>query len=204
MYYGERFNSITHLIGTLLAILGAIMLIKVAAHQGDHWKLISFSIFGATMILLYAASTLYHSIRGAKKRLFAKLDHCAIYLLIAGTYTPFGLVTLRDAWGLPLLVTVWGLAIYGILRELFWGRHAPPCVPLYAVMGWLCVVVTEPLLEKLSIMGVVWLAIGLAHYTVGIIFYLHDERWRHSHGVWHLFVLGGSASHYYTVLNYVA
>ncbi|GAB3255750.1 PAQR family membrane homeostasis protein [Chitinimonas naiadis] len=204
MYHGERFNSLSHLVGTLLAIAGAVVLILMAARLGDAWKIVSFSIFGATLILLYAASTLYHGSRGRVRDFFAKLDHCAIFLLIAGTYTPIALVTLHGAWGWSLLGVIWGLALLGIVRELWWARHAAPSVTLYAVMGWLGLVAIVPLTERLSAYGLLWLGIGAVLYTVGTVFYGLGERWRHSHGVWHLFVLGGSASHYYAVARFVA
>lgn len=204
MYHGERFNSFTHLAGLVLAAAGAAVLITRAALTGDAWQVVSVSVFAATMILLYGASTAYHSVRGAAKRVLVKCDHCAIYLLIAGTYTPFTLVTLRGPWGWALFGTVWGLAIIGIVKELAVGRDRVPSVPLYVAMGWLAVIAAVPLVEQLPAEGLFWLVAGGLLYTAGIIFYANDERWRHAHGVWHLFVLGGTACHYYTVLKFVA
>lgn len=204
MYHGERFNSFTHLAGLVLAAAGAAVLITRAAVAGDAWQVVSFSVFAATMVLLYGASAAYHSVRGAAKRVLVKCDHCAIYLLIAGTYTPFTLVTLRGPWGWSLFGTVWGLAIIGIIKELAVGRERVPSVPLYVAMGWLGVIAAVPLFNQLPAEGLFWLVVGGLMYTVGIIFYANDERWRHAHGVWHLFVLAGTACHYYTVLEFVA
>ena len=203
MYPGERFNSTTHLAGLLLAIAGSAVLIVQAARLGDAWQIVSGSIFAATMMILYGASSAYHSVRGAAKRVLVKFDHCAIYLLIAGTYTPFTLVTLRGAWGWALFGTVWGLAVVGILKELILGRDRIPSVPLYIAMGWLAVIAAVPLFHQLPAWGLVWLVAGGLLYTAGIVFYANDERWRHAHGVWHLFVLGGTACHYFTVLYFV-
>ena len=203
MYPGERFNSTTHLAGLLLAIAGSAVLIVQAARLGDAWQIVSASIFAATMMLLYGASSAYHSVRGAAKRVLVKFDHCAIYLLIAGTYTPFTLVTLRGAWGWALFGTVWGLAVVGILKELILGRDRIPSVPLYIAMGWLAVIAAVPLFQQLPGWGLAWLLAGGLLYTAGIVFYANDERWRHAHGVWHLFVLGGTACHYFTVLYFV-
>ncbi|WKB53852.1 PAQR family membrane homeostasis protein TrhA [Eleftheria terrae] len=203
MYHGERFNSWTHLAGFALASAGAVVLVDAAARQGDVWKLASFSVFAATMVILYAASTLYHSVRGRIKSLLAKADHCAIFLLIAGTYTPFTLVTLRGPWGWTLFAAVWSLALLGIVIEVRKGRDSEPWVPLYLMMGWLVVPAAVPLLERLAAEGLAWVVAGGLLYSVGVIFYAKSEAWRHAHGIWHLFVLGGSACHYVAVLNFV-
>lgn len=205
MYYGERFNSISHLIGVLLAATGAMVLIFVAARLGDPWKIVSFSIYGAMLLTLYVTSTLYHSVRGRAKDVMRKLDHCAIYLLIAGSYTPFTLVSLRGPWGWSLFGTIWGLALLGVVQELWLAKGARILsLVIYVLMGWLALVAIVPLISALSWGGFAWLATGGLLYTVGIIFYATDEKLRHGHGVWHLFVLGGSAAHYFTVLLYVA
>lgn len=205
MYYGERFNSITHLVGTALAATGAITLIAVAAHQGDPWKIVSFSVYGAMLILLYATSALYHSVRGRAKDVLRKFDYCAIYLLIAGTYTPFTLITLRGAWGWSLFGVIWGLAALGIAQELLFAKGARiPSLVIYMLMGWLGLIAVAPLVQALTTGGFAWLAAGGLLYTVGIVFYALDEKLRHGHGVWHLFVLAGSASHYFAVLFFVA
>ena len=205
MYPGERLNSITHLVGTTLALAGLVVLVVVAARQGDPWKIVSFSLYGATLFLLYGASTLYHSLRGRAKMIFRRLDHLAIYLLIAGTYTPFMLVTLRGGWGWSLFGVVWGLAILGMALEFLPRRRARVLsVVIYFLMGWLVLVALGPLWRALPLMGLVWLVAGGLFYTVGAVFYGLDEKLRHAHGVWHLFVLAGSASHYFAILYYVA
>ena len=205
MYQGEKFNSITHLVGALAATAGAIALIVLAARHGDPWKLVSFSIYGAMLLMLYAISALYHSVRGRAKNVLRKLDHCAIYLLIAGTYTPFTLVTLRGPWGWSLFGVVWGLALIGIVQELWLAKGARIIsVVIYIVMGWLGLAAISPLMHALTPAGFAWVVAGGVLYTLGIVFYALDERLRHAHGVWHLFVLAGSASHYMAVLLYVA
>ena len=204
MYYGERFNAWTHLVGAVLSVTGAIILVVMAAAMGDPWKVVSVSIFSASLILLYSASTLYHSLRGRAKIILRKLDHLSIYLLIAGTYTPFCLVTLRGAWGWSLFGVVWGLALLGMLQEIKPRSEARiMSLVIYAVMGWVIVVAIEPLLDHLEIAGFVWLAAGGLLYTIGIVFYAFDSRFRHWHGIWHLFVLGGSLAHYVAIAFYV-
>lgn len=204
MYYGERFNALTHLCGALLALAGSVVLIARATQDGDPWKVVSVSIYGATLVLLYSFSTLYHSLRGRAKAILRKLDHHCIYLLIAGTYTPFCLVTLRGPWGWSLLVVVWGLAGLGSLQELKSNRGARILsVAIYVVMGWVALVAVAPLLQALGTAGFAWLAAGGLFYTVGIIFYALDARLPHAHGIWHLFVIAGSAAHYIAILRYV-
>jgi len=205
MYYGERFNASTHLMGTVLAAAGTAALVVLAARLGDPWKIVSFSIYGLMLFALYALSTLYHSTRGKLKRVFQKLDHCSIYLLIAGTYTPFTLVTLRGTWGWSLFWVIWGLAVLGIAQEAWLGKGARVfSVVIYVLMGWLSVLAIKPLIAALTPAGFAWLAAGGLFYTGGIIFYALDAKLRHGHGIWHLFVLAGSASHYLTILLYVA
>ena len=205
MYYGERFNASTHLMGTVLAAAGTAALVVLAARLGDPWKIVSFSIYGFMLFALYALSTLYHSTRGKLKRVFQKLDHCSIYLLIAGTYTPFTLVTLRGTWGWSLFWVIWGLAVLGIAQEAWLGKGARVfSVVIYVLMGWLSVLAIKPLIAALTPAGFAWLAAGGLFYTGGIIFYALDAKLRHGHGIWHLFVLAGSASHYLTILLYVA
>lgn len=205
MYYGERFNSISHLIGAVLAATGAVVLIVLGARLGDPWKIVSFSIYGSMLLALYVASTLYHSVRGRIKDVLRKFDHCTIYLLIAGSYTPFALVTLRGAWGWSLFGTVWGLALLGIAQEIWLAKGARIwSLVIYLLMGWLALVAIVPLIAGLTWNGFAWLAAGGLLYTIGIGFYATDTRLRHGHGVWHLFVLAGSACHYFAVLFYVA
>jgi len=205
MYYGERFNSISHLVGAALAVLGSVLLIVTATRLGDPWKIVSFSIYGAMLVALYVASTLYHSVRGRAKAVLQKFDHCSIYLLIAGSYTPFALVSLRGPWGWSLLGAVWTLAVVGILQEIWFAKGARVLsLVIYLLMGWLALVAVMPLWQALTPLGFAWLAAGGALYTVGIVFYVADQRIRHGHGVWHLFVLGGSSCHFFTVLMFVA
>jgi hemolysin III len=203
MYHGERLNSITHLVGAVLATAAAVVLVTSAALQGDPWRITSFSIFGAMLMLLYIVSTLYHALRPPAKDFWRRFDHSAIFLLIAGTYTPFALVSLRGALGFTMLITVWAIALHGIWRA--WRRRddRPQSALPYALMGWLGLVAVVPLIEALGNGGMFWLTLGGVLYTAGILFYVNDERWPHAHGVWHLFVLGGSASHFAAVLFFV-
>ena len=202
---GERFNSISHLVGTGLAVTGSVVLIALAARLGDPWKIVSFSIYGAMLVALYLFSTLYHSVRGRAKQVLRKFDHCSIYLLIAGSYTPFALVSLRGAWGWSLLAVVWSLTLLGIAQEI-WLAHGARVLSLaiYLLMGWLALVAVPPLWLALTPAGFGWLVAGGACYTAGMLFYATDHKLRHGHGVWHLFVMGGSACHFFTVLRYVA
>lgn len=204
MYHGERFNSISHLVGAALALAGLVVLVVFASLQGDPWKIVSFSIYGASLFLLYTLSTLYHSLRGRAKKIFMKLDHVAIYLLIAGSYTPLTLVTLRGAWGWTLFGIIWGLAIVGIIVDSLHkeGSRAIQMV-IYLLMGWLILVAMYPLVQALAIGGLVLLVLGGVFYTSGIIFYSIDKRMKHAHGIWHLFVLAGSISHFLAMLLYV-
>jgi len=205
VYHGERLNSITHLFGAVAAAAGLAVLVVHAAQQGDAWKLVSFSVYGATLFLLYLFSTLYHSTRGRAKPVLAKLDHAAIYLLIAGSYTPFTLVTLRGAWGWTLFGMIWGLAVLGIVVDSLHSNGARRILPIviYIVMGWLVLIAFKPLIAALPHAGVLWLVAGGLFYTLGIVFYALDKKLRHAHGIWHLFVLAGSISHYLAVLIYV-
>jgi hemolysin III len=204
MYYGEKFNALTHLAGAVLALIGTVVLIVLAALGGDPWKVVSVSIYGVTLVLLYSISALYHSLRGRAKDILRKLDHHSIYLLIAGSYTPFCLVTLRGPWGWTLLGVVWGLAVLGGLQELRSRNGARVLsVVIYVLMGWAAVAVLVPLLEALGTAGFAWLAAGGLFYTFGIVFYALDTRLAHAHGVWHLFVIAGSVNHYYVILRYV-
>ena len=204
MYHGERFNAWTHLVGALLASVGAVWLLVLASLDGDLRKIISVAIYGLTLVLLYSISTLYHSLQGRAKVVMRKLDHLSIYLLIAGSYTPFCLVTLYGAWGWSLFGTVWGLAVLGMLQEIKPRSEARVLsIVIYAVMGWIVLVAVKPLIASLGMQGFIWLAGGGVLYTVGIIFFAYDSRFRHWHGIWHLFVMGGSLMHFVAVLFYV-
>jgi hemolysin III len=204
MYKGEWFSSISHLVGALLALFGLVFLVFGAVHQGDPWKIVSFSIYGTTLVLLYTFSTLYHSLRGKAKKVFRQLDHLAIYLLIAGTYTPFTLITLRGGWGWSMFGAVWGLAIVGIVLESL-PQKGPRVLPviIYVFMGWIVIIAIKPLVRALPHTGLALLFIGGLFYTSGIIFYALDKKVAYFHGIWHLFVLAGSLCHYFTVLFYV-
>ena len=205
MYHGERFNSISHLVGAALALAGSSLLIVVAARLGDPWKIVSFSIYGVMLVTLYLFSTLYHSVRGPAKDVLRKFDHCSISLLIAGSYTPFALVSLRGAWGWSLLGVVWSLGLLGMVQEIWFAKGARVLsLVIYVLMGWMALVAVEPLWQALKPAGFAWLVAGGLFYTVGIIFYATDHKVRHGHGLWHLFVLAGSICHFLTVLLYVA
>jgi hemolysin III len=205
MYHGERFNGYSHLAGTVLAIAAVTVLILYGASKGDTWKVVSFSVYGATLVALFSFSTLYHSTRGTTKRVFRKFDHSAIYLLIAGTYTPFTLVTLRGAWGWALFGAVWGLAFAGIVQELTVAKGARGVsLAIYIVMGWVGVIGIVPMIEALRWQGFAWVVAGGVVYTAGTGFYIFDEKFRHWHGIWHLFVLAGAAIHYAAIFIYVA
>ena len=200
----EIANAVTHGLGVVLAIAGLAVMTAFAALYGDAWHITACAIFGASLILCYATSTLYHSIQIEKvKRVLRTLDHSAIFLLIAGTYTPFMLVSLRGPWGWSLLVAIWLLALAGIaLRLLLGGRLHGLVVALYVLMGWVVVVALEPMLERVATGGLVLLAAGGLAYTGGVAFY----KWRrlpYHHAIWHGFVLAGSTLHYFAVLLYV-
>lgn len=206
MEHGEKFNTYSHLAGALLALAGAVVLVVLGALSGDVWKIVSFSIYGATLVMLYSFSTLYHNAaHGTVKLILQKLDHNAIYLLIAGSYTPFTLVSLRGPWGWSLSAVVWGLALLGISQEI-WLKKKTRLVSLviYILMGWVALIAVVPLVAALSWSGFAWLAAGGLAYTIGIIFFVYDDRFVHWHGIWHLFVLAGSSLHYCAILLYVA
>ena len=199
----EIANSISHGIGTLLSIAGLIVMVVLAVMHGDAWHVVSFSIFGATLIILYLASTLYHSLPMPRvKKILQRVDHSAIFLLIAGTYTPFMLVTLRGALGWSIFGVVWGLALAGILLKIFFSisKFEKVSVGLYVFMGWLCVIAAKQFLANVPQLSLVLLVFGGLSYTVGVLFYVWD-RLPYNHAVWHLFVLGGSIFHYFSVLN---
>ena len=189
----------------MAALIGLVIIVVVAVRQSDPWKIVSFSIYGSSLFLLYTFSTLYHSFRGKAKRIFRKLDHLSIYFLIAGTYTPFTLVTLRGAWGWTIFGIIWGLVIVGIVLEsLPQKRSRIWSIVVYILMGWLIRIALKPLLQALPIGGFIGLLLGGIFYTGGLVFYALDTRVQHFHGIWHLFVLAGSISHYLTIIFYVA
>ncbi|MBI1742001.1 hemolysin III family protein [Candidatus Acetothermia bacterium] len=200
----ELANSITHGIGIGLSLAGGILLVVLAAVYGDVWRIVSFSIFASSLVTLYLASTLYHSLRNPRvKQIFRIIDHAAIYLLIAGTYTPFLLVSLRGAWGWTLLGVIWGLALLGIaFKTLFIHKFRRLSTIVYIGMGWLCLVALHEMLIRIPVGGLIWLAAGGIFYTMGVIFYVW-RRLPYHHAVWHLFVLAGSTCHYLAVLFYL-
>jgi hemolysin III len=200
----EIAHSVTHGLGLLLAIAGLAVLVGFATVRGDASHVTAVSIYGATLVLLYAASTLYHSIPIPRaKRVLRLIDHAAIYLLIAGTYTPFMLVTLRGGWGWPVFWVVWGIAVVGIVVELATGGNAKKLsLSMYLGMGWMAILLAKPMLDSLPTGGLVLLGLGGLSYTAGVGFYV-SRRLRFHHAIWHLFVLAGSALHYFAVLLYV-
>ncbi|CAN0582830.1 unnamed protein product [Ectocarpus sp. 12 AP-2014] len=205
----EWLNSATHGLGAALSVVGTVALIAAASQMGDAWKIVSFSIFGASLILLYLASALYHGTRHPELRsLFKTLDHCAIFLLIAGTYTPFLLVNLRGTTGWTLFAIIWSLAFAGVvLKVIFRNRFKLARVGIYIAMGWLITFASSDLVANLSETALYLTIAGGVVYTAGVIFYLAD-RIPYMHAIWHLFVIGGSALHfsaiYYGVLPHTA
>lgn len=200
----EFASALTHGVGAAAALAAGTILIALVARGGDGWQLGAAIVFGASLLLLYLASTLYHAARHPVARGRLKVfDHCAIYLLIAGSYTPFALVTLQGAWGWALLIAAWGAALFGIARELRPGDPPAPSLALYLGMGWLGVIAAVPLIARLDSTGLAWLMAGAVLYSAGTIFYRNPLGWRHAHGTWHLFVLAGTASHYVTVAHFV-
>lgn len=208
MYYGEKLNSISHLVGAALALVGLGALLTIGMQSGDPWVLASFTVFGLSMVLLYTMSTLYHSFHPPKlKKLFQLFDHVSIYLLIAGTYTPYMLVSLREGNGVPIMLVVWGLALVGILSEIFLSGRAVKVgqLVIYLAMGWACSWDMTSLRQALSEPAFYWLAAGGLAYTGGVVFYVLDKAGKlaHAHGIWHMFVLVGSLCHFISIIGYV-
>ena len=201
MYPGERLNGYTHLLGLVLALVAMALLLAKTLPTGDPARIAGALVFSLSAVALYAASTLFHSKRGPRKRLWEKADHCAIFLLIGGTYTPYALVTLNGLWGWLLLAAVWSAALFGIGRELLQAKGAAvkPALALYIGMGWLGVLAAVPLAARLESGGLAWLLAGSVLYTAGTVFYRNRRGFRHAHGTWHLFVLAGTASHFVSV-----
>lgn len=206
MYEGERFNGATHLAGLALAVAASGALIARAAELKVEWRqTVACAVFAASMIAVYASSVLYHCSRGRRKALWAKADHCAIYLLIAGTYTPFALGALRGPWGWTLFGLVWGMALLGVGLKASKRLDRPALsTGLYLAMGWLVVIAVKPMLELVPTGGLWWLLAGGLAYTGGVVFFVFDNRWRYGHFVWHLFVLAGTVCHFFAVLWYGA
>ena len=205
MYKGEKFNSISHLIGAVLAFVGVSVLLSIAIDKGDMMKIIGFSVYGVMMIFLYLTSTIYHSTQGKWKNFFRQMDYISIYLMIAGSYTPFTLVTLNGAWGWSLFGVIWGLALIGITQEVLLGKKTRRySLIIYLLMGWLIVLAMKPLIASLNPNGFMWLAGGGLAYTFGVIFFVFDEKVKHFHGIWHLFVLAGSICQFFCLFLFVA
>jgi len=204
---GEKIsNSVSHGIGLIAALVATPFLIMHAVERGDMGFIVGVSIFAATMVLLYLVSTLYHALpRGKAKSAFRVIEHSAIFLLIAGTYTPFTLGVLRGAWGWTLLGLVWGLAVTGVALKAF-DRMSHPIVStgLYLLMGWLILIAVNPLSARVPASGILWLVAGGVAYTAGVAFFAADSRLRYGHFIWHLFVMAGTACHYFAVLWYAA
>ena len=200
----EATNIITHAIGFILGIAALVLMVVRASVHGDAWHIVGASIFGAGLVILYAASTIYHSVRGVKARkVFRVIDHATIYVLIAATYTPFALVTLNGWVGWTIFGIVWGLAVTGIVLKVFFtGRAEVLLTLMYVAMGWMIIFAIKPLLENLASAGLAWLLAGGIAYTVGAIFY-GINKLKFNHAIFHLFVLAGSICHFVSVYSYV-
>jgi hemolysin III len=204
MYHGERLNSITHLLGAVFAVVATSILLTLAMLKGDAWRIVGFSIYGAMMIFLYTSSTIYHSIQGPWKSFWQKLDHLSIYLMIAGSYTPFMLIILQGVWGWTILTINWGLAFVGIFQEILVRKKSRRLsLVIYLLMGWLVVVAIQPLVERLPNPAMWWLVAGGLFYTGGVGVYVIDEKIKHGHGIWHLFVLAGTVCHFACLVGWV-
>ena len=200
----ELANALTHAVGAALSVAALVILVTYSGLAGDAWRVVSFSIYGASLIALYLSSTFYHALSASRhRRLLRILDHSAIFLLIAGTYTPVTLVTLRGGWGWTLFGLVWGLAVAGLVLTLFFvDRFRLLTVAVYLGMGWLGVIAVKPMFAAMPTGGLIWLGLGGLSYSGGVVFYL----WRKlpfNHAIWHLFVLGGSVCHFFCFLFYV-
>ena len=201
MYHGEKFNSISHLVGASFALVGGAILVTSAAMGGDVERIVSYTIYAVSLFILYLSSTLYHSIRASSAKDFLqKMDHQAIYLLIAGTYTPFIVLAVNDNQRWWMLSAVWGLAAFGMILDAL-PRRGARIVPviIYLAMGWLCVFFPDSFLAALPSATLGWLIAGGVFYTSGVVFYALDSWYPWCHGIWHLFVLAGSASHYLAI-----
>ena len=198
----EIANSVTHGIGAALSAAGLVTLVVLAVLYGDVWRVVGFSVFGACLLALYLASTLYHAIQHRPaKRILRKCDHAAVYLLIAGTYTPFLLISLRNTIGVPMLAVVWGMALIGVFWKIFFtGRYEVIATIVYVLMGWMCLLAFRQMVANVPPLGVALLFAGGIVYTLGVLFYAL-EKIPYNHAVWHLFVLGGSACHFAAVIT---
>ncbi len=200
----EWANSLTHGIGAVLAVVGLVIMVVFAVEQGDAWKIVSASVYGATLIFMFLASTLYHAIQSvAIRKVLRQIDHLAILYMIAGSYTPFTLITLNGSWGWSIFGVVWGLTIIGTILQLSPARHIKALmVSLYLLMGWVVVIAIGPLVQGLPAGGLALLVAGGLAYTGGVVFYV-NKRIPLNHAIWHLFVLAGAVLHFFTILFYV-
>jgi hemolysin III len=200
----EIANCVTHGVGLALSVVGMVALVALAGFYGGALHVVSSSVYGASLVILYLASTLYHGARSPRaKQIFQVVDHCCIYLLIAGTYTPFTLVTLRGGWGWTLFGLVWGLALAGIIFRIIFGtKYKPVTIASYVLLGWLCVIAVKPILATVPLGALAWIAAGGLAYTSGIVFFA-SKRIPHNHAIWHVFVLTGSICHFIAVALYV-
>jgi hemolysin III len=204
--FGEELaHSVTHGLGWAASLVGLVVLVALTSQTGDPWRMVTCAVYASTLVLLYATSTLYHALSTTRARhVFQVLDHSAIFLLIAGTYTPFALVSLRGPWGWTVFGIIWVLAAAGVtLKAVFGPRWPILSTALYIAMGWTVVIAAKPLIASVPAAGIAWLAAGGLAYTGGVVFYAWG-RMRYSHAVWHLFVLAGSVCHYIAILRYVA
>jgi len=201
----ETLNAISHGLGIGLSIAALVILVVFAAKLGDPWKIVSFSIYGTSLIILYTISTVYHTIKDTtQKRIFQVLDHSSIFILIAGTYTPFVLVNMRGPWGWSIFGIIWAIAIVGIILKLSYVNLSEKvAVTMYLVMGWLIITPIHKLIDMLSFMGIVWLLIGGVCYSLGVIFFFLDSKIKYAHFIFHIFVLAGSVTHFFGILFYV-
>lgn len=200
----EKLNILSHFIGLVLSVVAASLLVVKTSLYDDVWHIVSFSVYGGSMILLYLASTLYHSSKAPKIRQRLNIfDHAAIYVLIAGTYTPYTLVTLKGTMGWVVFGIVWGAALIGVVLKLFHiGKYDKLSTIMYVIMGWVIVIAIKPLVENLSQEGLIWLALGGLFYTIGALFYMRDKL-KYNHAVFHVFVLLGSFCHFVSIFFYV-
>jgi hemolysin III len=201
-FHDELANALTHALGVALALAGLAVLVTVASVHHSPRQLVSYSVYGVSLVLLYGVSTAYHGVRLPRaKRILGVLDHAAIYLLIAGTYTPFALISLRGAWGWSLLGIIWALAATGVVfKVFFWGRFPRFSIVVYLVMGWLALVAVRELFAQLPPSGLILLFAGGLFYTFGILFFAFDHK-RFHHAIWHVFVLAGSVCHFFAVVT---
>ena len=206
LYLHEILNSLTHGIGVLLSIAGLVLLVVFAStREPDAWKIVSFSVYGFSLIMMYTASTLYHAFRDKRTKHFLNLfDHASIYVLIAGTYTPFTLVSLRGPWGWSIFGVIWGLAVAGVIFKLFFysDKYRLISAIIYVAMGWIILIALGPLIKSVPAGGLYWLLAGGISYSAGVYFYIKRQN-RFNHVIWHLFVLAGSICHFFAIFYHV-